>query len=62
MTIREYVAQFDHEIVGKLKRVSTKDATLYDKRYRTYVDEVGNVYDINVKTGDICVSTEDGCF
>jgi hypothetical protein len=60
MTIREYVAQFDHEIVGKLRRVK-KDEPAYDKRYITYVDEAGNTYDINKRTKGICVSTEDGC-
>lgn len=61
MTIREYVSQFDHEIVGKLRRVN-KDEPAYDERYITYVDEALNVYDINKKTKSICVSTDEGCF
>lgn len=58
MTIREHAKSFGHEVVGNLKRVPTP---LEPSRvWRSYEDEGGNTYDVNTRTGQIIICTEDG--
>jgi hypothetical protein len=61
MTIREYVNDYEFEIVGKLKRVKRPKDGCSSRGDKLYVDEGGNYYWISAN-GDICVCMEDGCF
>lgn len=57
--IKKYCNDFDHEIVGSLKRV---DKYELKKSERCYIDDAFNLYVINTRTHSVCVCTEDGCF
>ena len=52
--IREYAAQVEHEIVGKL----TRHPEFESNGYRHYSDEAGNEYII--RKNEICIVTSDG--
>lgn len=57
--IKEYCNDFEHEIVGSLKRVYSYELK---KSERCYIDDACNCYIINTRTHSVCVCTEDGCF
>ena len=57
--IKEYCNDFEHEIVGNLKRACEYEIKKSD---RCYVDDMNNMYIVNARTHSVCVCTEDGCF
>lgn len=59
MTFRDYAKNRGIEVVGKLKRVPDRHYGAQDSHYPLWVDEAGNEYMGNEKTG-FCIVTKDG--
>lgn len=57
--IKEHCNDFDHEIIGSLKRACKYEIKLSD---RCYIDDANNLYVVNARTNNVCVCMEDGCF
>ena len=65
--IREYAARVQHEVIGKLTRKPEKewitDWSTGERKYggsKFYIDEGGNEYFVNDKTGGVAIVTADG--